>query len=38
MNFTMVVKKIEKAKSRRGGKAKKADELLKLLLLKQIYY
>jgi hypothetical protein len=34
MNFTMVVKKKLKAKSRRGGKAKKQMKLLKLQLLK----
>jgi hypothetical protein len=35
MNFTMVVKKLKK-KSRRGGKAKKADEA-EAQLLKQNY-
>jgi hypothetical protein len=30
MNFTMVVKKKLKSKSRRGGKAKKADEATEL--------
>jgi large subunit ribosomal protein L17 len=30
-NFTLVVKEVKKAKSRRGGKAKKADEATEAL-------